>query len=98
MIAKRVKHTATLLPNGKILVASGEYILYAPYYDSTEVYDPATNTWATNTAAAGNYPFWFPYHTATLLPNGHVLLMGDAEFHSTFNGYVSYGLTALQYW
>ena len=65
MSVGRFGHTATLLPNGKVLVAGG-------YIASAELYDPASGTWTNtgsmSTARAG--------HTATLLPNGKVLVAG----------------------
>jgi hypothetical protein len=63
-------HTATLLPNGEVLVAGGnnEGLDVA----STELYDPALGTWtATGSLATARYG-----HTATLLPNGKVLVAG----------------------
>ncbi len=60
-------HTATLLPNGQVLVAGG-----APYLASAELYDPATGTWA----ATGSMATTRAAHTATLLPNGQVLVAG----------------------
>ena len=66
----RDSHTATLLANGKVLVAGGESGGYA--FASTELYDPATGVWtptgSMKTAREG--------HTATLLPNGKVLVAG----------------------
>ena len=38
----RAYHTATLLPNGKVLVAAETM---APLLSSTELYDPATGMW-----------------------------------------------------
>ena len=61
-------HTATLLPNGKVLVAggrNGNSILA-----SAELYDPASGTWS----ATGSLVFARGAHTATLLPNGRVLI------------------------
>jgi N-acetylneuraminic acid mutarotase len=76
----RAHHTATLLPNGKVLVTGGySWLLEAPeYLSSSELYNPATGTWS----ATGdpdhpgelNTPRGF--HTATLLPNGKVLVVG----------------------
>jgi N-acetylneuraminic acid mutarotase len=73
LLTARQNHTATLLPNGKVLVAGG----MAPPNNSmpmtnAEIYDPVANTW---TAAA---PMTSPRisHTATLLPNGKVLIVG----------------------
>ena len=60
-----VMHTATLLPNGKVLVAGGNGT-------SAELYDPALGTW-TPTGNLNTVRFG---HTATLLPNGKVLLAG----------------------
>ena len=67
MHTNRCYHTATLLPNGKVLVVGGNGGL-----SSAELYDPATGTWTmTGALAAGR-----EYHTATLLPNGMVLVVG----------------------
>src|SRR5260370_19782560 len=65
----RYLHTATLLPNGKVLVAGG---LDSGFHRSAsaEVYDPASGTWtATGSLATARYS-----HTTTLLPNGKVLV------------------------
>jgi len=63
----RLNHTATLLHNGKVLVAGG-----FTGVASAELYDPATGIWTTTGShAVGRY-----YHTATLLPNGKVLVVG----------------------
>jgi N-acetylneuraminic acid mutarotase len=61
-------HTATLLPNGKVLVAGGDY----PATDSAELYDPVANTWS----SAGTMGTDRTDHTATLLQNGKVLVAG----------------------
>ena len=108
-------HTATLLPNGKVLIAggqdaSGKALATAEVYDpssgkfsptantmpnkafgasatllstgkvllagggnsSTQLYDPATNTWSN----AGGMSAQRSNHTATLLGNGKVLIAG----------------------
>jgi N-acetylneuraminic acid mutarotase len=66
----REYHTATLLPDGKVLVAGG----YNGHLDlaSAEAYDPANRTWA----VTGNLTAGRISHTATLLPNGKVLVAG----------------------
>src|SRR5207248_2292704 len=65
-------HTATLLPNGKVLVAGG--VNYSGTLGSAELYDRANGTWS----ATGRRVTAPGSHTATLLPNGKVLVVGDA--------------------
>ena len=66
----RVYHTATLLPNGEVLVAGG--LGTNDYLSSAELYDPATGTWT----PTGSLAFARADPTATLLPNGKVLVAG----------------------
>ena len=66
MTAQRWQHTATLLPNGKVLVAGGPLVP-----GTAEMYDPATGTWMTTGSPDARFA-----HTATLLPNGKVLVAG----------------------
>ena len=63
-------HTATLLPNGRVLVSGGSSGTAA--LPSAELYDPATGTWT----AAGTLGTPRYNHTATLLPDGRVLVSG----------------------
>jgi hypothetical protein len=63
----RAFHTATLLGNGKVLVAGG---LFA--HAQAELYDPSTGTWALTGAMVDR----LERHTATLLPSGEVLVAG----------------------
>jgi len=75
MTAPRIWHTATVLANGKILVAAGELYTQIPLItalSSTEIYDSATNTWS----AAGNMNFARYHHTATTWSNGRVFVLG----------------------
>jgi len=67
----RSLHTATLLPNGKVLVAGGGDSNSNPL-SSAELYDPSSGTW-TNTGSLTTARY---LHTATLLPNGKVLVAG----------------------
>jgi N-acetylneuraminic acid mutarotase len=67
----RSGHTATLMPNGKVLVAGGERNGNGPL-NSAELYDPATGTWS----STGNLNISRARHTATLLPGGKVLVAG----------------------
>src|ERR1700761_7010526 len=59
-------HTATLLPDGRVLVAGGSIPFYA------ELFDPVTDTWS-NTKSMG---YGVSNHTATLLQDGRVLIAG----------------------
>ncbi len=74
MGATRAAHTATLLPNGKVLVAGGQSMTGTSFValSSAELYDPNTGAWsATGSLVTERYN-----HTATLLPNGKVLIVG----------------------
>src|SRR5262245_2183622 len=63
----RFAHTATLLPDGQVLVAGG---YGQAQLVSSELYDPPTGTWK----KTGNLPIATDGHSATLLPNGLVLV------------------------
>ncbi len=69
---QRYFHTATLLPNGMVLVAGGIDISASA---SAELYDPASGTWT----ITGSLNTGRVYHTATLLPNGMVLVAGGID-------------------
>src|SRR5204863_549346 len=62
----RTWYTATLLPNGRVLVAGGTGNA------SAELYDPASGTWT----STGPMEFLRRFHTAPLLPNDRVLVVG----------------------
>jgi hypothetical protein len=68
-------YTATLLSDGRVLVAGGmdrPWIGNVPASASAAVYDPSTGTWgATSDMIEGRSD-----HTATLLPDGMVLVAG----------------------
>ena len=66
----RSSHTATLLPNGQVLVAAG---FNGGAITSAELYDPASGSWS----ATGSLNTARDYHTATLLPNGRCWWQGD---------------------
>jgi N-acetylneuraminic acid mutarotase len=78
----RFGHTATLLPNGKVLVTGGMTTLSAPYNatNTTELYDPATGIWTVK----ANMTTVRDGHTATLLTNGKVLVSGGSDNSSYF--------------
>jgi hypothetical protein len=81
MIAARSNHTATLLPDGRVLIAGGVAVDYvygvsdASDWASTELYDPSTGTFA----AAANMTTPRSDHVATLLPDGRVLIFGGVH-------------------
>jgi hypothetical protein len=79
MTAARAGHTATLLTDGRVLIAGG----YGPLA-SAELYDPSTGTF---TATGGMITPAFP-NTATLLGNGKVLIAGypTAELYDPASG------------
>src|SRR2546427_300836 len=70
MNSGRYQHTATLLPNGKVLLAGGYN--GSDYSNTAEVYDPSTGTFTPtpNMNSARYYP------SAILLPNGKALVAG----------------------
>jgi hypothetical protein len=70
-------HTATLLPDGTLLV-TGSHINSAESLASAELFDPDRTSWiATTSMAAGRGG-----HTATLLPDGTVLVAGGSTLSS----------------
>src|SRR5215471_16892818 len=77
MTAPRLRHTATLLPDGKVLIAGGDTTCYIGFPclrpDHAELYDPATGTFT----ATGSMSIAFPDEpNAVLLPDGKVLIAG----------------------
>ena len=83
MTTARLDHTATLLPSGKVLVVGG---LLGPVpfgsLATAELYDPTTDRWS---AVA---PMFVPRarHTATLLSDGRVLVVGGIALAVTESG------------
>jgi hypothetical protein len=76
MNVARWLHTATLLNDGTVLVAGGSDLANQETLDSAEIYNPAAGTFTLlsntlNTARVG--------HTATLLNNGQVLIVGGYD-------------------
>jgi N-acetylneuraminic acid mutarotase len=71
----RLIHTATLLQNGKVLVAGGISFDSSGNIipiDTSEIYDPSNNTWTLSANMNNNRT----YHTDTLLQNVKVLVAG----------------------
>jgi len=69
---RRLGHTATLLKDGRVLIAGGADYGRFSYLNSAELYDPATGEWRP-TASFNRIE---GYNSATLLANGKVLAVG----------------------
>ena len=80
MTTARFSHTATLLSNGKVLIAGGKSD-GATYLDTAELHDPTSGTF---TAIASTMGSPRDAHTATLLADGTVLLAGGGIASSGF--------------
>lgn len=84
----REYHTATLLPDGRVLVAGG-----TSFQDTSgtifiaiseaELYDPRTATWT----QTGSLTSARTEHTATLLPDGRVLVVGGTSVANSGDEY-----------
>lgn len=71
MNTRRAAHTATLLNNGKVLIAGG-FTGDENSLSGAEIFDPATKTFS----SAGKMSVSRVSHSATLLPDGRVLIAG----------------------
>ncbi len=70
-----ILYTATLLLNGKVLLAGGSDDTFASATNQCFLYDPAARTFSrTGSLNIGRFE-----HTATLLANGQVLVAGGAD-------------------
>jgi len=67
MSTARAAHTATLLPNGKVLITGG-----LNGQATAEIYDPDSKTFTPTSAMSATRAG----HAATLLPNGKVFIVG----------------------
>lgn len=74
LVAVRLPDTATLLPDGRVLVVGEAFEtdlgVWVP--DNAEVWDPRTSTFGPGGVLSEGHPD----HTATLLPDGRVLVIG----------------------
>lgn len=79
MLAPRSGHTATLLPDGRVLIAGGMR-RNQDFYRSAELFDPKTGKFS----ATGDMLIARVGHVAVLLPSGKVLIAG---------GWIGHGVT-----
>lgn len=85
MTTARINHSATILPNGKVLVAGGENA--GSKLGSVEIYDPATDSWSNGT----NMPGPRFGAAAILLPtNNRVLVSGGHDGTNYLNSALLY--------
>lgn len=83
----RADHTATLLPDGRVLIAGG-MVENGVFLDSMELYDPRTGSFT----PAGTMSTKRVGHSATLLTSGKVLLAGgmaERSFEGGLHGILS---------
>ena len=92
MSVARWGHTATWCNDGRIVVIGGATGNGASAVGLTtmtiEIYDPVTDTWTTSSTDLGNWPTSMGctaysgarlFHTATLLPDGNILIFGGYD-------------------
>ena len=78
----RWNHTATLLPNGRVLVAGGttnQQPVGTNVLASADLYNPVTGTWSKTSPMKNPRIF----HTAIMLPNGKILVTGGTSNYPT---------------
>ena len=81
MMAARADHTATLLPDGRVLITGG-MVENGVFLESMEIFDPKTGRFS----QAGNMASKRVGHSATLLPNGKILIAGGLAGRNFENG------------
>jgi hypothetical protein len=81
MTSPRLYHTATLLSNGKVLIAGGTN--GSSVLNTMEIFDPAGNSGAGSFTALGTMSTQRLAHSAVLLANGKVLIFGGTNDGTT---------------
>ncbi|MGA3240903.1 MAG: kelch repeat-containing protein [Bryobacteraceae bacterium] len=82
MATARLFHTATLLMDGRVLIAGGQNGASANRLSSTEIYDPVAKTFT----PGPNMTIGRTGHTATLLVDGRVLIVDGEQTPPGANG------------
>ncbi len=80
MLVARSHHTATLLKNGKVLIAGGQGARQGTVTFSAELFDPVSGKFESLGAQRLVAPR--TYHTATLLDSGQVLIVGGTDWQT----------------
>ena len=75
-------HTATLLPDGRVLIVGGISVRTSRQRTSAEVWDPVTASFS----PAGSLAEARSSHTAALLPDGRVLVVGGSYWDPSIEG------------
>jgi hypothetical protein len=84
MSQPRYKHTAGLLPDGRVLLAGGSTEKdWRAQLTSAEIFDPSTNQF-TRTAALNEQRFKLPEYSFTL-PTGEMVIAGGAKHIELFD-------------
>jgi hypothetical protein len=78
-------HTATVLADGRVLIAGGRPADGTPVTNLAEIFDPATNTFS----ATGSMTTDRASHSATLLKSGKVLIVGGYDHTFTLTSVAS---------
>lgn len=76
MAKTRFGHAATLLADGRVLATGGYEQGFAAILDSAEIFDPATGLFR---SVKADMIHGRALHTATLLPDGTVLIVGGTD-------------------
>ncbi|MCZ7585773.1 MAG: hypothetical protein M5R36_21950 [Deltaproteobacteria bacterium] len=82
MRKRRFGHTATLLDDGRVLLVGGYEEGLLETLDSAEIFDPADETF---TRVGSEMNFGRALHTATLLADGRVLVVGGTDGSNAFD-------------
>ena len=89
MSTVRSRHGASLLSSGKVMVSGGEFFNGSSPFaynglNSAEIYDPATNSWA----SVANMPAGLCYNNQHSIPDGRVVVvagLSKTNYGSTFS-------------